>query len=73
MTLQYFVAVLNVELRVKAADSDPEFLDPDAALRRDIHLEDIAEAGEGNISSRIAGPGELFNSDFRACARSPRW
>ena len=25
------------------------------------------------ISSRIAGPGELFSSDFRACARSPRW
>ena len=25
------------------------------------------------ISSRIAGPGELFNSDFRACARSLRW
>ena len=25
------------------------------------------------ISSRIAGPGELFISDFQACARSPRW
>ena len=25
------------------------------------------------ISSRIAGPGELFSSDFRACAWSPRW
>ena len=25
------------------------------------------------ILSRIAGPGELFCSDFRACARSPRW
>ena len=25
------------------------------------------------ISSRIAGPSELFSSDFRACARSPRW
>ena len=25
------------------------------------------------ISSRIAGPGELFSFDFRACARSPRW
>ena len=34
----YFVAVFNVELRVKAADSNPEFLDQDAALRRDIHL-----------------------------------
>ena len=26
-----------------------------------------------HISSRIAGPGELFSSDFRACARSPSW
>ena len=26
-----------------------------------------------NISSTIAAPGELFSSDFRACARSPRW
>ena len=25
------------------------------------------------ISSRIAGPDELFSSDLRACARSPRW
>ena len=25
------------------------------------------------ISSRIAGPGELFSSDFQACAQSPRW
>ena len=25
------------------------------------------------ISSRIAGPGELFSSDFRACAQSPHW
>ena len=25
------------------------------------------------ISSRIAGPGELFSSDFYACAQSPRW
>ena len=25
------------------------------------------------ILSRIAGPGELFSSHFRACARSPRW
>ena len=25
------------------------------------------------ISSRIAGPSELFSPDFRACARSPRW
>ena len=25
------------------------------------------------ISSRIRGPGELFRSDFWACARSPRW
>ena len=28
---------------------------------------------QGSISSRIAGPGELFSSDFQACARSPRW
>ena len=33
----------------------------------------IARAGVADISSRIAGPGELFSSDFRACARSPRW
>ena len=26
-----------------------------------------------NISRRIVGPGELFSSDFRACARSPHW
>ena len=26
-----------------------------------------------SISSRIAGPGELFSSDFQACAQSPRW
>ena len=25
------------------------------------------------ISSRIAGQGELFSSDFQACAQSPRW
>ena len=25
------------------------------------------------ISSRIADPGELFSSDFQACAQSPRW
>ena len=25
------------------------------------------------ISSRIAGPGERFSSDFQACAQSPRW
>ena len=25
------------------------------------------------ISSTIAGQGELFSSDFQACARSPRW
>ena len=25
------------------------------------------------ISSRFAFPGELFSSEFRACARSPRW
>ena len=25
------------------------------------------------ISSRIAGPGELFSSDFQACAQSPCW
>ena len=25
------------------------------------------------ISSSVAGPGEPFSSDFRACARSPRW
>ena len=25
------------------------------------------------ISSRISGPGELFSSDFQACAHSPRW
>ena len=41
----YFVAGLNVELRVKVAESDPEALD--AALRRAIHLEAIAEAEEG--------------------------
>ena len=26
-----------------------------------------------DISSRIAGLGELFSSDFQACAQSPRW
>ena len=26
-----------------------------------------------SISRRIAGPGEIFSSDFRAGARSPRW
>ena len=41
----YFVAGLNVELRVKVAESDPEALD--AALRQAIHLEAIAEAEEG--------------------------
>ena len=25
------------------------------------------------LSSRIAGPGELFSSDFQACAQSPSW
>ena len=25
------------------------------------------------ISNRIAGPGELFSSEFLACAQSPRW
>ena len=25
------------------------------------------------ISSRTAGPGELFSSDFQACVQSPRW
>ena len=25
------------------------------------------------ISRKIAGPGELFSSDFQACAQSPRW
>ena len=25
------------------------------------------------ISSRIAGPGKLFSSDFQACSQSPRW
>ena len=33
---------------------------------------DIAMTGDP-ISGRSAGPGELFSSDFRACARSPRW
>ena len=26
-----------------------------------------------SISSRIASPGELFSSDFQACAQSPHW
>ena len=28
---------------------------------------------DGDISSRIAGPGELFSSDIQAGAQSPRW
>ena len=37
-----------------------------------LYVGTVRTGNEGNISSRIAGPGELFSSDFQACAQSPR-